>query len=182
MQHKIFLVGKSSKHVASLQVIAACYDNPIPGYGTNTVGNLRLWESKPVTEFKLDEFNEGHYIEVGCMGLQSRTTLRQAIMHCCQWAFLLGCSWALARFLFWNCRQLMRIVKLRTSALCCTLTMPQSMARSCASSSSSSLSQLQFRSVCCQLQQSDLAVQTFQNPKEQSRLSNHLPCVIHWQC
>ena len=47
-----------------LQVIAACYDNPIPGYGTNTVGNLRLWESKPVTEFKLDEFNEGHYVEV----------------------------------------------------------------------------------------------------------------------
>ena len=47
-----------------LQVIAACYDNPIPGYGTNTVGNLRLWESRPVTEFKLDEFNEGHYVEV----------------------------------------------------------------------------------------------------------------------
>lgn len=47
-----------------LQVIAACYDNPIPGYGTNTVGNLRLWESKPVNEFKLDEFNEGHYVEV----------------------------------------------------------------------------------------------------------------------
>ena len=46
------------------QVIAACYDNPIPGYGTNTVGNLRLWESKPVNEFKLDEFNEGHYVEV----------------------------------------------------------------------------------------------------------------------
>lgn len=48
----------------SVQVIAACYDNPIPGYGTNTVGNLRLWESRPVTEFKLDEFNEGHYVEV----------------------------------------------------------------------------------------------------------------------
>ena len=48
----------------SLQVIAAAYDNPIPGYGTNTVGNLRLWESKPVNEFKLDEFNEGHYVEV----------------------------------------------------------------------------------------------------------------------
>ncbi|KAL0026522.1 hypothetical protein WJX77_004605 [Trebouxia sp. C0004] len=45
------------------EVVAACYDNPIPGYGTNTVGNLRLWESKPVNEFKLDEFNEGHYVE-----------------------------------------------------------------------------------------------------------------------
>lgn len=48
----------------ALQVIAACYDNPIPGYGTNTVGNLRLWEAKPVTEFDLEEFNEGHYTEV----------------------------------------------------------------------------------------------------------------------
>ena len=51
--------------VLTLQVIAACYDNPIPGYGTNTVGNLRLWEAKPVNEFDLEEFNEGHYVEVG---------------------------------------------------------------------------------------------------------------------
>ena len=50
--------------VIVLQVIAACYDNPIPGYGTNTVGNLRLWEAKPVNEFDLEEFNEGHYVEV----------------------------------------------------------------------------------------------------------------------
>lgn len=56
-----------------VQVIAACYDNPIPGYGTNTVGNLRLWESKPVTEFKLDEFNEGHYVEVNLAYLLNAT-------------------------------------------------------------------------------------------------------------
>ncbi len=54
------------------QVIAACYDNPIPGYGTNTVGNLRLWESKPVNEFKLDEFNEGHYVEVRLIYVSTR--------------------------------------------------------------------------------------------------------------
>lgn len=37
------------------------YDNPIPGYGTNTVGNLRLFEATPVTEFNLADFNEGAY-------------------------------------------------------------------------------------------------------------------------
>jgi starch phosphorylase len=44
-------------------VLAQAYDNPIPGYGTNTVGNLRLWAAKPVNEFKLDAFNEGNYME-----------------------------------------------------------------------------------------------------------------------
>ena len=47
-----------------LQVIAQAYDNPIPGYGTTTVGNLRLWEAKPVNEFALDAFNEGKYDKV----------------------------------------------------------------------------------------------------------------------
>ena len=44
-----------------MQVYAQVYDNPIPGYGTNTVGNLRLFEATPVTEFSLDSFNEGAY-------------------------------------------------------------------------------------------------------------------------
>ena len=48
-----------------MQVIAQAYDNPIPGYGTTTVGNLRLWEAKPVNEFALDAFNEGKYDKVG---------------------------------------------------------------------------------------------------------------------
>ncbi len=45
----------------ALQVYAQAYDNPIPGYGTKTVGNLRLFEATPVTEFNLTEFNEGAY-------------------------------------------------------------------------------------------------------------------------
>ncbi|KAK9916350.1 hypothetical protein WJX75_001605 [Coccomyxa subellipsoidea] len=43
------------------QVIAKAYDNPIPGYKTSTVGNLRLWEALPLCEFDLDAFNEGKY-------------------------------------------------------------------------------------------------------------------------
>ena len=35
-----------------MQVVAKAYDNPIPGYKTNTVGNLRLWEAMPVEEFR----------------------------------------------------------------------------------------------------------------------------------
>ena len=46
------------------QVIAKAYDNPIPGYGTATVGNLRLWEALPVTELNLALFNEGKFGEV----------------------------------------------------------------------------------------------------------------------
>ena len=47
-----------------VQVIAKAYDNPIPGYGTATVGNLRLWEALPVTELNLSLFNEGKFSEV----------------------------------------------------------------------------------------------------------------------
>ena len=75
-----------------MQVIAACYDNPIPGYGTNTVGNLRLWEAKPVTEFDLEEFNERHYTEVWA---NSSTPLTRISLICifASWLghLLLGC-------------------------------------------------------------------------------------------
>ena len=45
-------------------MIAKAYDNPIPGYKTNTVGNLRLWEALPLNEFDLSAFNEGKYDKV----------------------------------------------------------------------------------------------------------------------
>jgi starch phosphorylase len=45
-------------------VIAKAYDNPIPGFKTPTVGNLRLWEALPVEEFDLSAFNEGKYDKV----------------------------------------------------------------------------------------------------------------------
>lgn len=46
------------------KVLAKAYDNPIPGFKTPTVGNLRLWEALPVAEFDLSAFNEGKYDKV----------------------------------------------------------------------------------------------------------------------
>jgi len=43
------------------QVMAMAYDTPIPGYGTNTVNNLRLWAAKATRDFELTYFNEGDY-------------------------------------------------------------------------------------------------------------------------
>ncbi len=51
------------------QVYAQAYDNPIPGYNTKTVGNLRLFEALPETEFELHYFNEGDFPKVTSRGL-----------------------------------------------------------------------------------------------------------------
>jgi starch phosphorylase len=45
----------------SEQVVAVAYDNPIPGWRTPTVTNLRLWDAEPITEFDLTAFNAGEY-------------------------------------------------------------------------------------------------------------------------
>jgi starch phosphorylase len=47
---------------AAEQVMAMAYDTPIPGYGTETVNNMRLWSAKATREFDLRYFNEGNYI------------------------------------------------------------------------------------------------------------------------
>jgi glycogen phosphorylase len=44
-------------------VMAMAYDIPIPGYCSNTVNNLRLWEAKSTREFDLSYFNRGDYIK-----------------------------------------------------------------------------------------------------------------------
>jgi starch phosphorylase len=44
------------------QVMAMAYDTPIPGYGTETVNNMRLWSAKATRELDLRSFNEGNYI------------------------------------------------------------------------------------------------------------------------
>ena len=43
-------------------VMAMAYDTPIPGYGTNTVNNMRLWSAKATRDFDLRLFNQGDYI------------------------------------------------------------------------------------------------------------------------
>ena len=43
-------------------VMAMAYDIPVPGYGGETVNNLRLWSAKASRDFELKYFNEGNYI------------------------------------------------------------------------------------------------------------------------
>ena len=45
------------------KIIGLPYDIPIPGYGTNTVNFLRLWESRAPEEFDFEAFNRGGYKE-----------------------------------------------------------------------------------------------------------------------
>ena len=47
---------------ADEQVMAMAYDTPIPGFGTETVNNMRLWSAKATREMDLTSFNEGNYI------------------------------------------------------------------------------------------------------------------------
>ena len=44
-------------------VMAMAYDTPVPGYGTRTVNNMRLWAAKATRDFELRYFNEGNYIK-----------------------------------------------------------------------------------------------------------------------
>jgi len=43
------------------QVMAMAYDYPVPGYGNNTVNNMRLWSAKSTRDFNLEYFNHGDY-------------------------------------------------------------------------------------------------------------------------
>ncbi|MFO7446534.1 MAG: glycogen/starch/alpha-glucan phosphorylase [Ignavibacteriaceae bacterium] len=43
-------------------VLAVAYDVPVPGYKTNNVNNLRLWQAKATSEFSFEEFNSGNYV------------------------------------------------------------------------------------------------------------------------
>ena len=48
--------------VDTYDVLAMPYDMPVPGYGNNTVNNLRLFSAKSTHEFSLDYFNHGDYM------------------------------------------------------------------------------------------------------------------------
>ena len=45
------------------KLVGIPYDIPVPGYGTNTVNFLRLWESRASEEFDFEAFNRGGYEE-----------------------------------------------------------------------------------------------------------------------
>lgn len=44
-------------------VKAVPYDMPIIGYGTDNIGNLRLWQAEAIDEFDFNAFNDGKYEE-----------------------------------------------------------------------------------------------------------------------
>ncbi|MEI8326226.1 MAG: glycogen/starch/alpha-glucan phosphorylase [Betaproteobacteria bacterium] len=44
-------------------VMAMAHDTPVPGYGTRTVNNMRLWAAKSSRDFDLGYFNQGNYIK-----------------------------------------------------------------------------------------------------------------------
>jgi starch phosphorylase len=49
--------------VGAKKLIGVPFDIPIPGFGTETVNFLRLWESRASEEFDFDAFNRGGYDE-----------------------------------------------------------------------------------------------------------------------
>jgi glycogen phosphorylase len=53
--------GATRHWVDAEHVVAMAYDVPVPGYGTETVNNLRLWSAKAAREFDLRHFNDGNY-------------------------------------------------------------------------------------------------------------------------
>ncbi|KAI9727323.1 MAG: Non-essential glycogen phosphorylase [Chrysothrix sp. TS-e1954] len=61
-------------------VEAVAYDCPIPGYGTATTNNLRLWSSKASTgEFDFQKFNSGEY--EASVGDQQRAETISAVLY-----------------------------------------------------------------------------------------------------
>jgi starch phosphorylase len=56
--------GRTRHHwIDTDDVMAMAYDTPIPGFGTDTVNNMRLWAAKATRDFDLAYFNEGNYIK-----------------------------------------------------------------------------------------------------------------------
>jgi glycogen phosphorylase len=56
--------GKIVYHwIDTKDVMAVAWDTPVPGYETNTVNNLRLWQAKATDEFDFDYFNNGDYVK-----------------------------------------------------------------------------------------------------------------------
>ena len=61
------------KWMNTRRILGIPYDIPIPGYGTDTVNFLRLWESRPSEKINLEAFNRGGYSEALADKTQSET-------------------------------------------------------------------------------------------------------------
>ena len=54
-------------------VLALAYDVPVPGYRSNTVNNLRLWQAKACQDFDFKDFNAGDYVAAVASKTDSET-------------------------------------------------------------------------------------------------------------
>ena len=54
--------AEKARWVDTEEVLAVPYDTPIPGYGNNTVNNLRLWSAKATSDFDLEYFHHADYV------------------------------------------------------------------------------------------------------------------------
>ena len=57
-------------------VMAMAFDTPMPGFGNDTVNNMRLWSAKASREFNFEDFNEGDYIKAVEQERNPRTSRR----------------------------------------------------------------------------------------------------------
>jgi len=64
------------KWVDTKVILAMPYDNPIPGYGNNTVNTMRLWSARAPSSFHLEFFNSGEYINAVCERNQAENITR----------------------------------------------------------------------------------------------------------
>jgi starch phosphorylase len=65
--------------VDTKEVMAMAYDTPIPGYGNNTVNNMRLWSAKSTSEFDFDYFNHGDY--EGAVSDKARSEIISKVLY-----------------------------------------------------------------------------------------------------
>lgn len=70
--------GMERHWIDTESVVAMPYDVPVPGYGTQTVNNLRLWSAKAAKEFDLLHFNQGNY-EKSVEGRHGAETISQVL-------------------------------------------------------------------------------------------------------
>lgn len=54
-------------------VVALPFDTPVPGYNTNTVNTLRLWQAEASSEFNFEAFNSGNYDQAVAEKMSSET-------------------------------------------------------------------------------------------------------------
>ena len=88
--------------IPSYEIIGVPYDTPVVGYGSDNVNTLRLWSAKTGTEFSLEDFNQGDYMEAVKYKIQAENLSKVLYpfdkkyegkeLRFCQQYFFVSCS------------------------------------------------------------------------------------------